>query len=407
MSLFVIFSIPIGTAHTLAAVFVGRFMTGLLSATPSIVVAGTLEDMFGADTRLWLVSVWLVVANLSLVVGPIFASYVASSIGWSESLLDYYGFQLANNICRRWIFHISATVAAVAFLFLLATCESRATYLLQQHVKAIEKDTGVSTLRIENPDYVPDLPTFFRLIVRPLRLLLTEPIVIIVSIISGVAFALIYLFIEVLPIIYSTFGFTPQQSSLLFIAIGLGFLCTTFTRLYDYRVSKRRTIETHPMSPEDKLTGFAIAAPAFAIGLWWFAWTVPPLVSSTIWVVSALALIPIGFAINEFDCVLVGYLTDSYTTFASSAFASLSMLRSGLSATFPLFAHGMYTSMGANYATTTLAGVATLVCFCPIVLLRYGKRIRQASKFAQYSLAIDESTGIELPEVDELIIQPP
>ena len=93
MSLFVIFSIPIGTAHTLAAVFVGRFMTGLLSATPSIVVAGTLEDMFGADTRLWLVSVWLVVANLSLVVGPIFASYVASSIGWSERLLTSDGFQ--------------------------------------------------------------------------------------------------------------------------------------------------------------------------------------------------------------------------------------------------------------------------------------------------------------------------
>lgn len=57
-------------------------MTGLLSATPSIVVAGSLEDIFDSKTRLWLVSVWLVLANMSLVVGPIFAAYVVSLIGW-------------------------------------------------------------------------------------------------------------------------------------------------------------------------------------------------------------------------------------------------------------------------------------------------------------------------------------
>lgn len=82
MSLFLVFSIPIGTAHSIAAVFVGRFMTGLLSATPSIVAAGSLEDIFDSKTRLWLVSVWLVIANLSLVVGPIFAAYVVFLIGW-------------------------------------------------------------------------------------------------------------------------------------------------------------------------------------------------------------------------------------------------------------------------------------------------------------------------------------
>ena len=138
MSLFVVISIPIGMAHSMAAVFVGRF---LLSASPSIVVAGTLEDMFGADTRLWLVSVWLVVANLSLVVGPIFASYVASSIGWSKGLMNSDGFYLADNICSRWIVHISASVAAVAFWFLVATCEIRATCLLQQYMSRLLKRT--------------------------------------------------------------------------------------------------------------------------------------------------------------------------------------------------------------------------------------------------------------------------
>lgn len=98
--------------------------------------------------------------------------------------------------------------------------------------------------------------------------------------------------------------------------------------------------------------------------------------------------VPIGFAINEFDCVLIGYLTDSYTTFASSAYASLSLLRSIASAVFPLFAHQLYATQGANYASTILAAVATLACVSPIRLIKYGKRLRHASKFARYSLEV-------------------
>lgn len=125
------------------------------------------------------------------------------------------------------------------------------------------------------------------------------------------------------------------------------------------------------------------------------------------WIASALALIPIGFAINEFDCVLVGYLTDSYTTFASSAFASLAIVRSGLSAVFPLFAHGMYKNLGANYATTILAIVATITCVCPVILIRYGRRIRQASRFAVFSLAVEgNGSGYEQAELTNLAVTP-
>lgn len=205
-----------------------------------------------------------------------------------------------------------------------------------------------------------------------------------VSAISALAFALIYLFTEVLPIVYGFYGFSTQQTSLAFIAIGFGFLCSIFTRIYDHKLAANHG---NSLSPEEKLTGFAIAAPAFALGLWWFAWTIPPAVHAP-WIVSMLALIPVGFAVNEFDCVLVGYLTDAYTTFASSAFASLSLLRSVLSAAFPLFARQMYTNLGTNYATTTLAAIATVTCVSPLILIRYGQRIRQASKFAHYSLTL-------------------
>jgi hypothetical protein len=271
---------------------------------------------------------------------------------------------------------------------------------LQDRLRTIQKATSNPSIRIQNPDHVPDLRTLIRVILfRPLRLLFTEPIVFMVSMISGVAFALIYLFTVVLPIVYGSYGFSDQQASLTFIAIGIGFLCSIFTRIYDRNLFRQHR-SAGPISPEAKLTGFAIASPAFAIGLWWFAWTIPPEVPHVPWIVSMLALMPIGFAINEFDCVLVGYLTDSYTTFASSAFASLSLVRSLLSSVFPLFARQMYIGLGPNYATTILAAIATVAVISPVILIRYGKRIRQASKFARYSVALegDYSFGTEMDE---------
>lgn len=205
---------------------------------------------------------------------------------------------------------------------------------------------------------------------------------------SAIAFGLIYLFTEALQVVYSAYGFSVQQTSLAFIPIGIGLLGGVFTRLYDTHVVEKRKRSGHPISPEDKLTGYAVAAPLFAVGLWIFAWTVPPKITSIHWIVSMLALMPVGFAINEIDCVLAGYLADSYTTFAASAFASLSLLRAVFSAVFPLFARQMFTGLGANYAGSVLAAIATFACPIPFVLLRYGRPIRKASKFARYSVLV-------------------
>ena len=80
--LFAVFSLVIAAIRSIIAVFVGRFITGFLSSIPCIVVVGSIEDMFNAKTRVWLLFVWLTTANAGLVVGPIFASYISYSIGW-------------------------------------------------------------------------------------------------------------------------------------------------------------------------------------------------------------------------------------------------------------------------------------------------------------------------------------
>ena len=286
------------------------------------------------------------------------------------------------------MFYIAAAVTGLTTLPLLFIRESRPSQLLESQVRRVRKETGNSSLRIQNPDQVPHLSEFLQItLIRPIRLF-TEPIVFMVSFMSAIAFGLVYLFTEALQVVYGAYGFSVQQTSLAFIPIGIGLLGGIFTRLYDSRILEKRQRSGHLISPEDKLTGYAVAAPLLAISLWIFAWTVPPKVTSIHWIISMLALIPVGFAINEIDCVLAGYLADSYTTFAASAFASLSLLRALFSAVFPLFARQMFTGLGANYAGSVLAAIATVACAIPLVLLRYGRPIRKASKFARYSVLV-------------------
>ena len=370
---FVVAAIP-----SIAAVVTGRFVSGVLSAIPTIVVAGSIEDLFASDARIWMIFMWAMVANLGLVVGPIFATYISLSIGW------------------RWIFYLAAIVTGIVSILLLGIKESRPSQLLSERLESIKKVTGDLSIRFENPDHSPDLKTFMQLaLLRPLRLLFTEPIVFLVSTMTAAAFGLIYLFTDVIQIVYNSFGFSNQQSSLALIPIGIGLMWGILPRIYDNNLSKRARRRGKELEPEEKLTGFVIGAPVLAAGLWLFAWTIPPEVPNVHWIVSMIGLVFVGFASNEFDCVLAGYMADSYTLFSASAFASLSLTRAIFSATFPLFSTPMVTYLGANDAVRILAAGATVVCIFPMVFLRYGKQIRQSSKFASYSLEVYNQNRVD------------
>lgn len=297
---------------------------------------------------------------------------------------------------RQWVFHVAAIVTGVLTLLLCAIRESRPSLVLVREVARVREETGIHTLKALNPDHTPDLQTFARVaLFRPLQLFFTEPIVFMVASISAIAFALIYLFTEALPLVYESLGFSTTSANLPFIAIGIGLIMGLLTRVQDHRTLVKYEQEGLPPAPEHKLLGFQIGAPILAAGLWWFAWTIPPLVTNVHWFVSAISLVFIGYAINEFDAVLAGYLADSYLGYAASGFAALSFLRSLLSAVFPLFATQMFNELGSNVAASILAAVATVFCIVPPLFSRYGRQIRARSKFARYSLQVYQENGVD------------
>ncbi|TLD36375.1 putative MFS multidrug transporter [Venturia nashicola] len=211
----------------------------------------------------------------------------------------------------------------------------------------------------------------------------TEPIVFAVTIMGSTVYASAYLLTELVPSIYSGFGLTLQQGGLVFLAIGVG--ATTLPipiRLCDSRIGHKRKHQNRDLVPEEKLLGFFIASPVQAISIWWFAWTIPPYMRHSPFV-SIAALVPLGFAINEFDYVLVGYLCDTYTSDAGSANAPTGFIRASLSAICPLFSPAIFKSLGNNVAASMLAAIATAYCFFAFTFWRYGEKPRERSLWAK------------------------
>jgi hypothetical protein len=174
----------------------------------------------------------------------------------------------AEKITRRWIYYTAALVSACLVVALLFIRESRPSKLLVLKTKSLRCDTDQNSLRVhDSPDTVRGAKQLINaVVVRPTRLGLTEPICIIVSMLSATACGLIYLFSESFSVVYEQFGWAETTTSLPFVAILVGFLPSWFPRQHDLRIMRARQEKGETRIPEDGLIGFAFAAPSLAIG---------------------------------------------------------------------------------------------------------------------------------------------
>lgn len=69
---------------SVAGAFVGRFIAGFMSAVPSIIVSGSIEDIFNMQQRVGMMFVWAC-ATSGLLLGPIYGTYISHSLGWCVS----------------------------------------------------------------------------------------------------------------------------------------------------------------------------------------------------------------------------------------------------------------------------------------------------------------------------------
>lgn len=365
ITIYCIFSAVIAAVPSDIAVYFGRFITGFAAAIPATVAFGSFEDMFKSETRIWIVYIYTLAGNCGLVLGPIYSAYVSTYAGW------------------RWVFYVSTIVSGVGIFASMVLNESRVGYLLELKVKAIKKKTGNDTLKVPNKPKVTFSGFLQDSLFRPVTFLVTEPIVFTCSVLMTISYSLIYGLTEGITVVYSEFGFNESTTaSLPFLALLVGLILNVIPRFYDQNLFSNYRRSGRTLTPESKVHSLVTACPALAIGLWIFAWTIPPMVPHVHWIGSMFGLALVGYATNDLAYMLFGYLTDSYGPYAASACSSLSLSRTIMAAVFPLFTYDMYTGLGGNISTSIFAAIATVFCITPILVLRYGSKIRQISRFA-------------------------
>lgn len=131
--------------------------------------------------------------------------------------------------------------------------------------------------------------------------------------------------------------------------------------------------------PEARLHSAVAGAFAIPIGLFWFAWTNSP---SILWLSPIAAGVPFGFGMVVIFMSITNYLIDSYTIFAASALAANSVLRSLFGFAFPLFTTNMYENLGIHWASCVPAFLALACLPAPLLLIKYGARIRAKCVYA-------------------------
>lgn len=74
----------IGLSQSLTGAVIMRSLAGLLSAVPSTIVGGSIEDMFNSQARIWVVFFWTVASNIGLIFGPIMSSHITEFLNWYD-----------------------------------------------------------------------------------------------------------------------------------------------------------------------------------------------------------------------------------------------------------------------------------------------------------------------------------
>ena len=131
--------------------------------------------------------------------------------------------------------------------------------------------------------------------------------------------------------------------------------------------------------PEFRLPLLIPAAILLPIGFFLYGWTAQ---YHTHWIFPNIGAFIFAASIMIGFNALMIYVVDSYQTYAASASAATSLLRSLAAFVFPLFAPSMYQALGNGWGNSLLAFIAIGIGMpAPILLWYYGANLRARSKF--------------------------
>ncbi|OQD73704.1 hypothetical protein PENDEC_c014G02379 [Penicillium decumbens] len=366
---YLVFNIGCAVSQTPVQMIVCRFFAGLGGSAPLAVGGGVLSDCFRPEERGKSIAIYSLAPLLGPAIGPVAGGFIAENTTW------------------RWVFY--ATSIADGLIQLMGLFLLRETYgprLLKDRAKRLRKETGDQSYQTEAEFQKKTLTQVLRgALIRPFRLLLTQPIVQCIACYMAYIYGIMYLVLSTFPSLWTSPDYYNESigiGGLNYISLGLGFwagsqICAPLNDRI-YRGLKARNNNTG--RPEFRVPLLGIGAVLVPSGLFIYGWTAQ---THCHWIAPNIGAVLFGTGtIVSFQCMQT-YMVDTYTRFAASALAAGAFLRSLAGFGFPLFAPYMYQALHYGWGNSVLAFVALVFGVpAPIFLWKYGELLRKKSTYA-------------------------
>ncbi|KAK7966283.1 MFS transporter [Apiospora aurea] len=367
-----IWQISSALSPTFGGVIASRILGGLSTSGGSVTL-GVIADMYRPEDTGFQYAVAFVI--LSSVGGSPAGAIIGGFVGQYRSV--------------EWIFWtllIMGGIVQVTHFFLVP--ETNPFILLDREAKKRRKNGP----EVYGPNEVKQkrfsLKETGKIWWRPYFMLLTEPIVIWLSLLSGFSDMLVFVFLEAFTPIFEQYGFETHEIGLAFMGTIVAYIIAYFTYLpVIWHHNKTRKIDPDRLSPESRLWWLLWLAPLLPIGLFGFSWTsFGP--DKSHWIAPIIFAAVIGIANYGVYKSSIDYMLAAYGPFGASATGGNDFARDFLAGIAAIYAHPFYESVGPKeyhliYPSTILACMGVIFIIPIYVFYWKGPQIRLRSKFAQ------------------------
>ncbi|GFF71893.1 uncharacterized transporter C1529.01 [Aspergillus lentulus] len=363
---YIIFNTLCGLAKTQNQLIAYRFLAGLGGAGPFGIGSGINSDLFPPQDRWKAMAVFTLAPLLGTAIGPITGGFLVQYESWP------------------WCFYVVSIAAAVvqlAAFFLLR--ETYGPVLLRRKCARMRRITGNLNLYTEY-DGMSSTALLHKNLIRPFRLLATQPIIQVLSLYLAYLNGILYLMVATFPDVWTTIYHESESIgslNYLSLTVGMAIAMQLGTRIADRVYQRLRASNGGVARPEFRLPILCAGACIVPAGLFWYGWSAR---QSIHWIMPNIgAAIYAGSTVVQLVCVQ-GYLIDTYQLFAASAMAAVMVLRSLLGFALPLMAPSLYTTLGFAWGNSLLAFIAIFIGIpSPLFLWFYGERLREKSTYAR------------------------
>ncbi|KAG1772835.1 multidrug resistance protein 4 [Suillus placidus] len=357
--LFLGFNLGCAFSPNTTSFLVFRFLAGFVGSAPIACGGGVVSDLFSERDRAAGMALYNVGPLIGPAIGPVMGGFMAEAVGVQ------YDFYIVAAICGI------AAVLGIPFM--------RESYAPVIRLRREKMTTNLEKAPARHPALTAHQMGKWAY----LWINLKRPIILLTRSFICFILSIYYLMFATFPSLFSeVYHFSTGISGLTYIGLGFGFISAT---IFGVKLSGKIYIYLSTQNggkgkPEMRVPALIFGSFFVPVGILWYGWSAQakahfmmPIIGTTIF----------GFGLMTTFLPIQLYLVDTFT-YAASATAAASTIRSLLGFAFPLFGQQMFAALGYGGGNSLLAGLAIVIGIpFPIWIYYAGERLRARSSLTR------------------------